>query len=174
MSVNVQTQLLGMQIELKSRDADGPYWTDTRDTSSGPLTGIVRTVACGDDGVIVLHIEDEAGWIHTRSTSSNLFRVRVVPKGDAVTDEAIRRASSFVRVKDLKPGHVFKFMPPLPGWSTEKLIVVEQAPGWAMAEGYDFFLWADTQRASIMNAAVDLLDEKAPMPGGPSIPEDEP
>lgn len=70
--------------------------------------------------------------------------------------------------EQLEIGACFIFRQQLTGWSPGKLVKVNQAPGWAMPEGWDFVLASETRCAKF---EVILLTEQAPQPSGPSIPK---
>lgn len=85
---------------------------------------------------------------------------RIPPEGATITT-----------LRSLVPGDCFKFLKVPPGWSPGKLVLVDQAPGWAMPEGWDFVLKTRADEA-LADQAVILLDEKAPIATGPTIPEE--
>jgi hypothetical protein len=167
MSISIQTDLLGKIIEVKPLGSDRCYITDYRDTERGPLKGKIRSIIVDASGFVILHIETEDGWIETRSTTSHKFRVI---KNEPATHE---RPGSRKLLKHLRVGDVFKFVSPPPGWYTGKLVVLEQPPGWAMPDDYDWIVLSDMIQDEIGGEVVEMLDEKAPMPSGPSIPEEQ-
>jgi hypothetical protein len=79
--------------------------------------------------------------------------------------------ATITTLRSLAPGDCFKFLKTPAGWSDGKLVLVDQAPGWAMPEGWDFVLKTRADEA-LADQPVILLDEKAPIATGPVIPEE--
>ena len=75
MLTSLQTALLGKRVETKPRGNESSSWFDDRDNGRDPIIGEVITVVAGQDGIAVLHIRTDDGWIHTRSTVAHLYRV---------------------------------------------------------------------------------------------------
>jgi len=68
-----------------------------------------------------------------------------------------------VTFAELPIGKAFRFYPPPPGWSLDKLVKLEKMPGWAMPEGWDFVLADDPEAQAFV---VEPLDEAPQMPTG--------
>lgn len=154
----IQTQLLGARIEMKERSAgSGAAWYSDFDSDRGALVGTVRLVAAVG-GQIVLHVEDDEGWIHSRSTTSHIYRVLSynTPSTIDALDSLKRRILPF---KLVDVGESFRFTRPPPGFATCKLVKVEKTPGWAMPEGWGFVLADDPEVQAFM---CEVLDERAP------------
>ena len=159
---SLSTDLVGKSIEMKARGDTSNSWTDERDSDRGDLAGVVRTVAVGQDGVVILQIEDSDGWIHTRSTISHIFRVS--------QQEESRRDWGKPYFRNASTNDIFKFKNPPTGYSTGKLIKLEKAPGWAMPEGWDFVLADDPD---VQDFEIEFITAPAPdMPKAPEIPEE--
>jgi len=160
------SDLPGQVVEVKDRGTVDSSWTDHRQSSTGDLLGVVRTVAVGQDGVIVLQIEDGDGWLHTRTTAASIFRIARL---QSLTKAPAKDTSIKFRFRDLVQGQAFRFKNPPDGWARTKLVKLKKMPGWAMAEGWDFVLADDPDCQDFL---VEPLDEQPPVTEPAPIPQE--
>lgn len=67
----IQTKLLGAFVEVKPRQNG---WTSSLDTGIEPIKGVVVLIAViGHD--IVMHVQRDDGWIESRASLTNFYRV---------------------------------------------------------------------------------------------------
>lgn len=149
----LQTQLIGVRVEIKSK----PNWHSDIDSDRDDLVGVIRSVAASHRIGYILQIEDDEGWIHTRTTATNKFRV--IKANEPVT------LIKMVPFKTLSVGTSFQFVNAPQGWFDGKLVKVESMPGWAAPEGWGYVLATEPE---LQDVAVFAIDE-APPPSGCSF-----